>query len=199
MRSSSCSTLSRKRDIATTPDRTCLRPPPDVCDGVPGPPNIVLVDDDWIVLSRLREIIEQNFGFAVAAACRCADGAMLAVQRYRPAVVILDVRLLGSDGIELIRNINASSRTKVIVFTAALPKKGIVRLLRNGAKAVIFKDQPASVLVSFLHKVLQEEPRMGPPIIPREPPSGVLSDLGRGLARRGLGLGREASFETGSS
>ena len=47
------------------------------------------------------------------------------------------------------------------------------RARRSEAKAVIFKDQPASVLVSFLHKVLQEEPRMGPPIIPREPPSGV--------------------------
>jgi two-component system, NarL family, nitrate/nitrite response regulator NarL len=153
MRSSGCSTLSRKRDIATTPDRTGPRPPPDVCDGVPGPPSIVLVDDDWIVLSRLREIIEQNLGFAVAAACRCADGAMLAIERYRPAVVIIDVRLPCLDGVQLIRDITAISGAYVIVYTTALPEEGIVSVLRSGAKAIVFKDQPASVLVSCVRQV----------------------------------------------
>jgi DNA-binding NarL/FixJ family response regulator len=124
-----------------------------VGEGVLGPPSIVLVDDDWIVLSRLREIIEQNFGFAVAAACRCAEGAMLAVQRYRPAVVIIDVRLPGLDGVELIRDITAISGAHVIVYTMALPKKGIVRVLQSGAKAIVFKAQPASVLVACVRQV----------------------------------------------
>ena len=154
MRSSGCSTLSRKGDVAKTPDRICPGPPPDVGEGVLGPPSIVLVDDDWIVLSRLREIIEQNFGFAVAAAFRCAEGAMLAVQRYRPAVVIIDVRLPDRGGVELIRNIIAVSGAKVIVFTAALQKEEIVRVLRSGAEAIVFKDQPASVLVSSVRQVL---------------------------------------------
>jgi DNA-binding NarL/FixJ family response regulator len=45
--------------------------------------------------------------------------------------------------------------------------------LRSGAKAVVFKDQPASMLISCVRKVLAEEPRMESPIMPREPPSGV--------------------------
>lgn len=154
MRSSGCSTLSRKGDVAKTPDRICPGPPPDMGEGLPGPPSIVLVDDDWIILSRLRKIIAQNFGFAVVAACRCADGAMLAVQRYRPAVVIIDVRLPDRGGVELIRNIIAVSGAKVIVFTAALQKEEIVRVLRSGAEAIVFKDQPASVLVSSVRQVL---------------------------------------------
>jgi two-component system uhpT operon response regulator UhpA len=119
---------------------------------VPSAPSIVLVDADWIALSRLREIIEQNFGFAVAAACRCADGAMLAVERYRPAAVILDVRLPDRDGVELIRDIIATSGAKVIVFTMALQKEEIVRVLRSGAEAIVFKDQTASVLVSCVRQ-----------------------------------------------
>src|SRR5215831_15754093 len=153
MRSSGCSTLSRKGDIAKTPDRIRPGPPPDAGEGVPGPPSIVLVDDDWIVLPRLREIIEQNFGFAVAAACRCADGAMLAVQRYRPAVVIIDVRLPGLDWVQLIRDIAAISGAYVIVYTTALSEEGIVNVLRGGAKAIVFKDQPASVLISCVRQV----------------------------------------------
>jgi DNA-binding NarL/FixJ family response regulator len=127
-------------------------------DGVLGPASIVLIDADWITLSRLREIIEQNSDLVVVAACRCAAGAMLAVQKYRPGVVILDVELPERDGVELIRDITATSEAKVIVYTTALHNKGIVSLLRNGAKAVVFKDQPASVVVSRIRKVLAAEP-----------------------------------------
>ncbi len=172
MRSSQRRTLPRRGDIEETTHRACPGPTPDVCDGLSGPNGIVLVDDEWIVLSRLREIIEQTSDLAVVAACRCADAAMLAVQRHRPAVVILDVRMPDRDGVELIRDFTAICGAKVIVFTAALSEKEIVRVLRCGAEAVVFKDQPGSMLVSCL-KVLAEKPRMAPAIIPREPPSGV--------------------------
>ena len=87
-------------------------------DALPDRAKIALIDDDWAALSRLREIIEQNSD--LVAACRCAEGAMLAVQHCRPAVVILDVQLPDRDGFELVRDITATSEAKVIVFTAAL-------------------------------------------------------------------------------
>jgi DNA-binding NarL/FixJ family response regulator len=166
-------TPPRRGHIEETIPRTCPGPTPDVCDGLTSPNRIVLVDDEWIALSRLREIIERDSDFVVVAACRCADATMLAVQQHRPAVVILDVQLPDRDGVELIRDLAAISDAKIIVFTAALQKVGIVRALRSGAKAVVFKDQPASRLISCVRKVLAEEPRLAPPIMPREPPSGV--------------------------
>ena len=87
MRSSEFRPSPRKADIEET-HRTCAGPTPKVCDELSGPNGVVLVDDDWIVLSRLREIIEQTSDLVVVGACRCADGAMLAVERYGPAVVI---------------------------------------------------------------------------------------------------------------
>src|SRR5690349_17420721 len=105
MRSSEHRTPPRRGDIEETTQRTCPGPTPELCDGLSGPNGIVLVDDDWIALSRLREIIEQTSDLVVVGACRCADGAMLAVERYRPAVVILDVRMPDRDGVELIRDI----------------------------------------------------------------------------------------------
>jgi two-component system nitrate/nitrite response regulator NarL len=127
-------------------------------DGGLGPASIVLIDDDWAALSRLREIIEQNADLKVVEACRCAAGAMLAVQQYRPAVLILDVRLPDRDGAELIRDITATSDVKVIVFTLALQKAEIVNVLQSGAEAIVFKDQPASTLVACVRAVLAREP-----------------------------------------
>ena len=138
------------------------------------PAKIVLIDDQWEELARLRELIEQSSDMVVAA-CRCAAGAMLAVEKYRPAVVILDVRLPDRDGVELIGEITTTSEAKVIVFTPALQEEGLVSVLRSGAKAVVFKDQPASMLISCVRKVLAEKPRMVSAIVPQEPPSGAES------------------------
>src|SRR5260370_30122142 len=92
MRSSGRSTITHKEGIAGT---TCDRGPGlagGLRDGEHGLARIVLVDDQCDVLTRLRDLIKQNSDLVVVAACRCADGAMLAVQQYRPAVVVLGVR-----------------------------------------------------------------------------------------------------------
>jgi two-component system nitrate/nitrite response regulator NarL len=158
MRLSSRSTVPRKDDIGETTHSTCAGPTRNVRGGESSHAGIVLIDDDWAALLRLRNTIEQRSDLTVVAACRCAEGAMLAVQKYRPAVVILDVRLPDRNGFELIRDITAISETKVVVFTAALQKTEIVDLLQSGAAAIVFKDEPASTLMSCLYEVLAEGP-----------------------------------------
>ena len=156
MRSSERSIVPQTK-IGEAIQKTSPRPTLDRCDEVPPPTGIVLIDDDCAALSHLREIIGQNPDLVVVAACRSADGAMLAVRQYRPAVMSMDVRLPGYDGVELIRDITAISGTKVIVYTAALQQAEIVSLLRSGAETIVFKDQPPSMLVSHLRKVLATE------------------------------------------
>jgi DNA-binding NarL/FixJ family response regulator len=186
MRSSGHRAPRRRGDIEETRLGTCCGPVPAICDAPPGRASgsIVLIDDDWIVLSHLREIIVQSSDLLVAAACRCADGAMLAVQQYRPELLIIDVHLPDRDGVELIRDIRAISETKVIVFTAALSEKEIFRVLRCGAEAVVYKDRPGSMLVSCLRKVLAGESPILPQITTREGPGSEISGDVSGLTSR---------------
>ena len=114
---------------------------------------IVLIDDDWGAISRVREILEQEADLDVVGACRCAEGGMLAVRLYQPALVILDVRLPDRDGFKLIHDITAASEAKVILFTASLSQGEVVNALRRGAKAVVFKHQPISMLISCVRDV----------------------------------------------
>lgn len=138
--------------------------------GVPSRTRIVLINDDLKALAGLRELIEQNSDLAVVAACRCADGTMLAVQKYRPKVVILDIRLLDREGVGLIRDITALSEAKVIVFPAPRQRAKIVSVLRSGANAIVFKDQPASMLICCLREVLAEDLRTARHITTPEQP-----------------------------
>src|SRR5260370_7314978 len=89
MGSSEPRTPLRRADIEGTTPKTCSGPTGDLRDRLPGPSGIVLVDDDWVVLSRLREIFEQTSDLIVVAACRCADDAMLTDDRYPPPRVLL--------------------------------------------------------------------------------------------------------------
>jgi two-component system nitrate/nitrite response regulator NarL len=132
----------------------------------------------------LREIIEQEADLEVVAACRCAEGAMLAVRQYRPATMVLDVRLPDRDGFELVRDITATSETKVIVFTAALQKSETLTARRSGAKAIVFKDQPISTLISCVRDALAEEECMAPDTVIPQPPAVSASLSVNGLSPR---------------
>jgi DNA-binding NarL/FixJ family response regulator len=145
---------------------------------------IVLIDDDWRALSRLRETIEQDPDLEVVAACRWAEGAMLAVRQFRPAVVILDVRLPDRDGFGLIRDITAVSETKVILFTATLKQAEIVNASRSGASAIISKDQPTSMLISSVRRVLAGEECIAQHTAVRQSPEPSASLNGNELSPR---------------
>jgi DNA-binding NarL/FixJ family response regulator len=197
----------RRGEIEETRRNTCPGPTSNVCDAPPGRSSIVLIDDDRIMLSRLREIIAGSSDLVVVAACRCADGTMLAIQHYRPALVILDVHLPDRDGVELIRYIRATSEAKVIVFTAALQEAEIVNVLRNGAEAIAFKDQPMSLLLTSVRKVLAGQSCSLPHITTSEGPSAriyddvALSPREREVAQRVAAGGRnkEIAWQLGIS
>jgi DNA-binding NarL/FixJ family response regulator len=185
--------LTQKDAVARTAPRACCGPAPAAPEAVPGRARIALIDDDWIALSRLREIIEQHSDLEVVAACRCAEGAMLAVQHYRPAMVILDVRLHDRDGFELVRDFTAIYEAKVIVFTAALEKAEIVNALRSGAKAIVFKDQPVSMLISRVRDVLAGE-ECAAQRTARERPGPLFSHCVKALSERELEVAQWAAL-----
>jgi DNA-binding NarL/FixJ family response regulator len=109
---------------------------------------------------------------------------MLAVQQYRPALVILDVHLRDRDGVKLIRDIRTISEAKIIVFSAALQEKEIVRALQSGAAAIVFKDQSAPVLISCVRKVLAGQSWILPHCTTREGLKAETSGDGSALTPR---------------
>jgi two-component system phosphate regulon response regulator OmpR len=78
--------------------------------------DILIIDDDDKLCALLTEYLE-GYGFRVRT-LPSGDGAVEAVGRDTPSLVILDVMMPGRNGLDVLRDIRAGSKVPVIMLTA---------------------------------------------------------------------------------
>lgn len=86
----------------------------------PSPPTVLVADDTESVRSLFSDLLVAD-GYRVLMASD-GDAAFEAAQRYRPDVLLLDVRMPGLDGLEVCRRVKAAAETRltpVILVTGA--------------------------------------------------------------------------------
>jgi len=81
--------------------------------------SVLIVDDEQPARERLRRLVEELPGWAVAADCANGADALPLVAKLRPAVALLDIRMPGMTGIELARHLGTLEQPPAIVFTTA--------------------------------------------------------------------------------
>jgi len=114
---------------------------------------IVVVDDEAWVVRLVRGYLEQA-GYQVATA---ADGpeALVQIETFRPALVVLDLMLPGLDGLEITRQIRKKSEIPIIMLTARADEVDRVTGLELGADDYVVKPFSARELVSRVKAVLR--------------------------------------------
>ena len=152
---------------------------------------ILVVDDQALVRSGFRLILENEPDFSVVGEAGDGLDAIDAVNRLQPDVVLMDVRMPRLDGVEATRRITASSAAKVLILTTFDLDAYLFDAVRCGASGFLLKDVPPDDLVTAIRAVARGdaliEPRMtrrlllefartpSPHIAPRQP--AALSDL----------------------
>lgn len=115
---------------------------------------VVLADDHPAVLEGLEELFSSQPDITVVASCRTGDEALAALRRYPASVLVLDLRMPGTHGLEVLRAIrDANLPTRVVVFTAALDDDEVVAVLRLGARGLVLKEMSPSVLLQSVRTV----------------------------------------------
>ena len=119
-------------------------------------PRILIVDDQAVVRSGFRALLEDEPGFAIVG--EAADGreAIALVKRRRPDVVLMDIRMPGMDGLEATRILtgpDARHPVKVIVITTFDLDEYVFAALRAGAAGFLLKDAQPEVLIDAIHAV----------------------------------------------
>src|SRR5881409_740251 len=127
----------------------------------------LIVDDHEVVREGLRLSLSRAPHIRVIG--EASDGASaveLAVRR-RPDVVIMDVRMPGTDGLEATKQlIYREPDAKVLIFTAYSERSLLSRGLESGAKGYILKEAPHETLVRAIEKVGQGDSYVDPALMP---------------------------------
>ncbi len=119
---------------------------------------VLVVDDQALVRTGFRMILEAEPGVEVVG--EAADGleAVAAVQRLRPDVVLMDVRMPNLDGIAATRRIlEAGLGARVLMLTTFDLDEYVYEALRAGASGFLLKDVPPERLIAGIRAVAQGE------------------------------------------
>ena len=124
---------------------------------------ILIVEDDRDISELVRYNLERE-GYEVLALFEGGGAFDLALKR-KPDLVILDLMLPGTDGIEICRLLKNEDKTKdipVIVLTAKGEESDVVVGLQMGADDYITKPFSPKVLAARVKAVLRRAARVGP-------------------------------------
>ena len=123
-------------------------------------PRILVIDDETAIRDSLRMILEyEHYGFMGAASGQ--EGIAL-VQRDRPDLVLLDIKMQGMDGMEVLRKLHAHDATlPVVMISGHGTTSTAVEATKSGA--IDFLDKPLSserVIVTVQNVLKQRDLRL---------------------------------------
>jgi len=109
---------------------------------------VILVDDQELVRSGLRRILRRRDGLVVVAECEDGDEVPAAVATHRPDVVVMDLRMRRTNGIDATQRLRREpDAPPVLVLTTFDDDELLSGALRAGAAGFLLKDSPAEDVV----------------------------------------------------
>jgi DNA-binding NarL/FixJ family response regulator len=141
---------------------------------------VLLVDDEALVRSGLRLILQAADDMTVVAEARDGDEALLAVRRHRPDVVLMDVRMPGRDGLSAARELQQRAEpARVIMLTTFDLDEYVHEALLAGAVGFLLKDTPPRDLAEAVRTVAAGNAMLSPTVTRRL----IRTFAGRGVSQ----------------
>lgn len=103
--------------------------------------SLLIIDDHEMVREGLKAMLVAEPDFAIVGDAANAEQALEMIERLRPDVVLLDIRLPGVSGIDLCRTVTSHyPQTAVIILTTFTDESLIGQCVQAGARGFIVKD-----------------------------------------------------------
>lgn len=155
---------------------------------------VLLVDDDTLVRAGLRMMIETQDDLAVAGEAANGDEAVALARDLAPDVVLMDIRMPGTDGIDATRRITSVASSdggpepaRVVILTTFEIDQYVYEAVRAGASGFLLKRTPPEELLAGIRTIAHGEALLSPSVTRR---------LMREFARATTASGRPTDITT---
>jgi two-component system, NarL family, response regulator DevR len=141
---------------------------PDPDSPATRPLSLLIVDDHEVVRQGLAALLGRRPEFQVVAEAGTVAEAVAAARKFRPDLVVMDVRLPDGSGIEACREIRAEMPdTRVVMLTSYPDEDAVLSAIIAGASGYLLKQVRARDLVSALETVGRGESLLDPAVTGR--------------------------------
>jgi DNA-binding NarL/FixJ family response regulator len=114
---------------------------------------LVLADDHPIVLSGLVWLFSQERDIEVVAAASTGNEALKATRQFAPDILVLDLRMPGKNGVEVLDEMKRDALSTRVVVLTAIENEEVLAAIRLGARGVVLKDMAVRLLVECVRMV----------------------------------------------
>ncbi len=141
-------------------------------------PRVMVVDDNAGFRESLLALLDAG-DLEVVGEARSGEEALSIVERLRPDVVLMDVRMPGIDGIETTRRLKRARPTLGVVALSGHEDQAIVReMLVAGASGYVLKDSDGDAILTAIRQAAHGGAVLSPEVTPR-----VIEELTEALER----------------
>jgi DNA-binding NarL/FixJ family response regulator len=149
---------------------------------------VLVADDQSMVRAGFRMLLAGQPDIEVVAEASNGLEAVEQAARFRPAVVLMDIRMPELDGLQATRRILAADATaRILILTTFDLDEYVYEALRAGASGFVLKDDPAEQLIAAVRIIAGGDALLSPAItkrvikqftrIPHPPPPRQVNDL----------------------
>ncbi|MEV4879513.1 response regulator transcription factor [Streptomyces cyaneofuscatus] len=131
---------------------------------------VVLADDQTLVRAGFRSILSDEDDIEVVGEAADGEQAVALAHEQRPDVVLMDIRMPGTDGLEATRRITADPRlaaVRVVILTTFDMDDHVYGALRAGASGFLVKDTEPMELLHGVRVVARGDALIAPAVTRR--------------------------------
>src|ERR1035441_1733975 len=112
---------------------------------------ILIVDDHPVVCSGLTSMLSAQPGLDIVGSAASGEEALAIINRNRPDLLLLDLRMPGMDGIGVLQALKKiEDPPRVIILTSFDKDEDIYRAIRAGAQGYLLKDTTEAEMISAI-------------------------------------------------